>query len=115
MLKKVFYIALLAVSLTACGYESRDNELSGQAKKIVHATPLFCPNHDDFEVSMGIVRNGTGSMSTEDVWFTVQNPEQIAVLKKAADAGSIVHVKYDVRRFAFCQHNHILTDVIIEQ
>ena len=88
--------------LSSCGYVARDSEMIGQIKKIANVTPLFCPDRVDVDLSLGVLRNGVGSMSTEDVWATVYKQNVIDTLKMANSQGAIVKVVYNVRRFIIC-------------
>lgn len=99
-MKKLVFATLLA--LTACGYSHRNSEMTGQVKKLLNTTPILCANRTDVDVSLGVVRNGVGSMSSEDVIATVANASVLAVLKQAADTGAIVKVTYDTARMNFC-------------
>lgn len=91
-----------ALALTACGYSSMGNHLTGQVKRVKHQTPIFCPERVDADLSLGVIRNGVGSMSSEDVWVTVPDSESAKILEAAAQNGDIVDVEYDRARFAFC-------------
>ncbi len=105
-------ILIFALWLSGCGYSSVENEAVGQAKKIANATPLLCYDHIDFDMSLGVMRNGTGSMSTEDMWFTLQNPADAEVLKAAVAKGAVVRLQYKVARVTLCIENYIITKVI---
>lgn len=112
----VVLLALLLVAiltLGGCGYSATDNETTGQVKKVVHATPVFCSNRYDVDISLGVMRGGVGSISKEDMWLTIDNRADYDALKKAADDGRIVRVHYDVWRFAFCTWDHHVTKVEI--
>jgi hypothetical protein len=112
-MKKLLLIAT-ALMLSACGYTQREGEMIGQAKKVSNVTPLICEDYFAFDLSLGVMRNGSGSMSTADIWFTVKGAD-VAVLKKAVEAGSIVKVKYDRRRVAICTEDYLLTSVEVVQ
>jgi len=86
----------LVVGLAACGNSSTDNELTGQVKKVVHNTPIICPNYVTADLSLGVMRNGVGSMSSQDVWVTVEDKDQIKLLEEAAKSGAIINAKYNV-------------------
>lgn len=90
-----------AVAASACGYTGRDAELIGQAKKVVHKTPIFCYNHYTLDVSLGVMKNGIGSMSTQDVWVMIP-PDQVPAAEAAVQAGALVRVKYNTKRLALC-------------
>lgn len=103
---------------SGCGYSSRDNEVIGQVKRVVHRTPIFCDNHYDVDISLGVIKNGVGSMSNQDIWITITNPQDLQTIQTAASSGDIVKFMYDVPRFNFClnhdhQAAHLLTHVEI--
>jgi hypothetical protein len=102
-------LILALVLLTGCGYSSTNNELVGQVKKVVHQTPLICPNRVDADVSLGVMRNGVGSMSTQDVWLTIDDSSLIPILMKAAETGQPVKITYDEKRVTFCKNDHLVT------
>lgn len=64
-----------------------------------------------FDLSLGVMRAGSGSMSTQDIWFTIAGSATIDLnlLKKAVETAAIVRVHYDNRRYAICTEDHILT------
>lgn len=97
----VLIAALLVAVLSGCGYESRDNEMIGQVKKVTNQTPMICSDYYAADISMGVMRNGVGSMSREDVW-TVIPADQVATFKKLAETGEPVKVTYDVKRLVWC-------------
>lgn len=105
-------VAALAL-LVSCGYSSVDSELMGQVKKVVNNTPLICPRYASADISLGVMRNGVGSMSTADVWVYVPNPTDIDILKRAAETGELVKVKYDVARVVICTEDHVVSKVEI--
>jgi hypothetical protein len=113
MKTNVFAMIAAAFSMAGCGNSSTDGEMIGQAKRLTNVTPLLCMNYPAFDLSLGVMQNGTGSMSTQDIWFTVVNPMAMASLRTAVDSGSIVRVVYDERRFAPCSEDHWLKDVEI--
>lgn len=108
------YTLLIAILvLTSCGYSSRDNQMIGQVKKVTHDTPLLCSDRTDADISLGVLRNGVGSMSSQDIWVTVPNESDRKILKEANESGALVKVVYDVMRMTFCQMNHIVKSVEI--
>lgn len=110
-MKKVLIVLLLG--LTSCGYSSKQNEAIGQVKKVVNNTPLICSNFVDTDISLGVMINGVGSMSHEDIWFYVVNSSDIKTLKIANENGKLVKITYDVRRFTVCVSDHFVTSVTI--
>lgn len=105
-MRVVIAIALLA----ACGKSSSDNEIIGQVKKVVKKTPIICPDYTEIDLSLGVVRNGVGSMSREDVDLAADNSDKDAIdkLKWAAENGAIVKLSYDVHRISPCWPDHRL-------
>lgn len=113
---KKLLIILSILSLTACGYSIRDAELVGQVKKVITNTPLFCPNYIEADISLGVIRNGVGSMSTQDIWVVV-NKGDAEILKSAAENGEIVKINYDEERLmsAWCTSGRKATSVAISK
>ena len=111
------HLALIVSLAAACGYTSTDNEAVGQVKKVVKRTPLVCSDYTEANISLGVMRNGVGSMSHEDIYLAVDNDEQkaqIATLKIAAETSAIVKFTYDVERVSPCWPSHRLVSVEIE-
>jgi len=104
-------LILIVAFMASCGYTSKDNEVVGQVKKVSHETPIFCYDHTATDVSLGVLRNGVGSMSTQDIWFYVANGDQEKVLKEANETGKIVKIKYDIARVRWCSPAHLITSV----
>lgn len=99
------------MTLSSCGYSSKQNELIGQVKKVKHETPIFCRDRTDVDISLGVMRNGVGSMSSEDKFLTVTNPDDVRALIKANESGALVKVTYDEARLNFCYQTDIVTKV----
>ena len=106
-------ILALAVLVSGCGFESVDNEMMGQVKRVHHETPIFCPDYDDADVSLGIMRNGVGSMSTQDVIVKLSSRAQVDTFMAAASSGKLVKIKYRVKRLAICTTDNYVDDVAI--
>lgn len=106
-----YILILLVLVVTGCGFSSRENEVVGQVKRVVKRTPLICNDRTDVDMSMGVMRNGTGSMSKEDIWLTVADPNVEKALKGFAESGVPVKITYDVQRVTFCWEDHILRSV----
>lgn len=109
LLIKLMFPTLIPVA--ACGYSARDNELVGQVKKVVAQTPILCGDYHEVDISLGVLRNGAGSTSKEDVVLYVQGEGDVPLLKKAAEEGFPVKVAYDIKRIAWCVPDHWLTAV----
>lgn len=106
-------IAAALLMLSGCGNSSVDNELIGQVKKVSHVTPLLCFDYVDADISLGVMRNGVGSMSTQDQWLTVPREQDQKILAEAAQSGKIVKVTYRVARVMWCWNDHIVTSAEI--
>jgi hypothetical protein len=104
-------LVVFAVSLSACGKSSMGSEMTGQVKRVNHSTPLICPEYYDADISMGVMRNGVGSMSTADEWMWVPDRTMYAKLKESAESGALVKVTYDIHRIAFCHEEAEITSV----
>jgi hypothetical protein len=97
------------------GHTSANNEATGQVKKVVHNTPMFCPDTVDVDMSLGVIRNGVGSASKEDIWLQVHDPALITLLEAAAKTGAIVTLKYDVARYTICWKDHLVSSAALVQ
>ncbi|MDE2103487.1 MAG: hypothetical protein KGL39_39970 [Patescibacteria group bacterium] len=110
------YILMLPLLLGGClGNTAVDNDLTGQVKKVQHITPILLPDYNRADISLGVLRNGVGSMSTEDVWLYVPSADDYKILQKAADTGALVKITYNVARFRFYVPEYYVTHVQIEQ
>lgn len=109
------FLLIATILAAGCGRSSVDNELTGQVKRVKKVTPIICGDYTEVDVSLGVMRNGVGSMSTEDVWLLVENADQVKLLEKAAADGAIVKVTYDVQRLVLCVPDHTLKTVEIVQ
>lgn len=108
-MKKILVIGAMSIALTGCGYSARDVEVVGQVKRVVHATPMICDDYNVVDLSLGVMRNGTGSMSTQDIWLTVPDQDTLNVLKNANETGKLVKMTYDAKRITFCTEQRFVT------
>lgn len=108
---KIFFTALaltllfLAISVgcsTGCGYSHVDNEVIGQPKAVESTTPLLCPNQHILHLSLGVMRHGVGSMSTEDIRINVPDGRLVAGLDKAVRTGKIISAVTNEARIRWC-------------
>src|SRR5208337_1279849 len=99
---KTAIILTVLLVLAGCGYSHKDGELIGQPKKVIHATPLICPDYIEADISLGVLRNGVGSMSTQDVWIVIDS-QQEKFLKSRVESGKLVKIRYDEWRVAPCK------------
>ena len=108
------YLLLSALFLvTGCGYCSVDNTAVAQVKKVAHNTPILCNNYIDTDLSFGVLRNGVGSISQQDLWMYVPDQSLADTLTKAADAGLLVRVTYSEKRWRWCVEELMVTKVEI--
>lgn len=112
-ISKLALISLAVIPLSGCfGQSSYDNETTGQVKKVVANNPIICDRHHSVDISLGVIRNGVGSMSNQDQWYYIDNDDKdvVNVLKKASETGALVKIVYDIDRITpFCrnQDHHI--------
>jgi hypothetical protein len=108
--KNVAIIAAIVATLSGCGYSQMDSEMSGQVKRMIHLTPIICPNYYEVDFSLGVMRDGVGSMSTQDVYVTVP-AELLPKVKEIANSGKPATITYNKARFALCTEERIVTDI----
>jgi hypothetical protein len=106
-MKRFNQLALVIASIAlpscyGCGNTTTDSEVTAQVKKVVKRTPIFCPNYTEVDVSLGVMRNGVGSMTHEDMVLRVMNESYVPELDKAAKDGSIITMRYDEARVSLC-------------
>ena len=107
-MKKI--LVMCALFLTACGWSSRNNELTGQVKRVQDETPIVCYDHWEVDISLGVMRNGIGSMSTQDIILYV--PDRfVCILQAANKSGKVVKVTYDEKRVRWCAPDEMVTGV----
>jgi len=110
-MKRILLLAALASTmlLSGCfGYTSTGNEVVGQVKKVIKHTPLMLPNYVSVDLSLGVMRNGTGSMSKEDLIMYVPDERLVSQLQALAESGEIIKVSYGVARYRFYVPNEEL-------
>lgn len=91
-----------------CGLSAREVTGSGQVKRVIKNTPLLCPDHYMVDISMGVMRDGVGSMSTHDISMFIED-KFVDGLKDAAEKGQLVEFTYDKRRASWCIDEDRLT------
>lgn len=107
-MKRLLIVVVSSLMAGCWGYSSVGNELVGQAKKVHHYTPLVCPPYDTIDISLGVMQNGVGSMSTHDMELTIWNDTDLKTLEKAAERGSLVKVKYSNWRMTWCREDDVI-------
>lgn len=94
---------LLALALLAgCGYSHRDNDLVGQPKSVESTTPLLCPDQHVLHLSLGVMRHGVGSMSTQDILINIPDDRLVPVLSAAVEQGKLINARTNEARFRWC-------------
>lgn len=104
----------MCLCLMGCGYSSVGNNAVCQPKKIHHNTPLICGNYDSVDISLGVMRNGVGSMSTHDMTLAFDPNDEQTNEKKLVAAikdGKLVNLTYSERRFSWCQEEEQVVSV----
>ncbi len=102
---------LLCLIVFGCGYSARQSELIGQVKKVVTVTPIICPDYIAADISLGVIRNGVGSVSREDMFMTITDKTQYNLLKQATESGKLVKITYDSARITLCVPEEQITNV----
>jgi outer membrane lipopolysaccharide assembly protein LptE/RlpB len=100
-MNRIFYLAAI-VLLTACGYSHRDNDLVGQPKSVESTTPLICPDQHVLHLSLGVMRHGVGSMSTEDIQINIPDARLVPVLQSVVESGKLINARTNEARFRWC-------------
>jgi hypothetical protein len=109
---KILILCFILLSFVSCGFTERGTKGVVQIKRIHHVTPLICSERIVLDASLGVMQNGVGSMSTQDIDITV-SIEQSKILERAVESGKLVEIKYSTRRFDFCNRYRILEEVKI--
>lgn len=101
-IKQIITTGLLSACRAVCGLSSKDNVAVGQVKTVHKETPLICKNYCSVDLSLGTMRNGVGSMSTQDRWFIVKYEGSCEKLRAAQESGQLVKVVYNEARETWC-------------
>lgn len=103
MIRSLFALSAL-VLCAGCGMSSVNNEVLGQVKGVIQQTPLLCPDQTVVDISLGVLRNGVGSMSTQDIYVRVSSEAHRKLLLDAQLNGALVKVIYNTQRVRWCWH-----------
>lgn len=103
---------LLSLLLCSCGMSEVGTKGIAQIKRVHSINPIFCPQYKVLDASLGVMINGVGSMSTQDIDLTITD-EQAKILQEAAEKGKLVELTYSNRRFSFCEEERVLTSLKI--
>lgn len=96
-------LALLVVLLlVGCGYSHRNNDVVGQPKSVESTTPLLCPDQHILHLSLGVMRHGVGSMSTEDIRINIPDERLVPVLKTVVESGKLINARTNEARMRWC-------------
>lgn len=104
---KIIILALM-LFLTACGYSELGTNGVVQVKRVHVVNPLICPKYYVLDASLGIMQNGVGSMSTQDIDLTVSEKQATELDELLKKGKSIVNIKYNTRRFSLCEEMRLL-------
>lgn len=116
-MKAIIRIAsLLALMLLAgCGYSHVGNDVVGQPKSIESTTPLLCPDQDVLHLSLGVMRHGVGSMSTEDIRINIPDHHLATALQSVVESGGLINARTNEARFRWCnEEKELVSFEIIE-
>lgn len=97
-----------------CGWSHKDTTGSGQVKQVGKETPIVCPDYYRVYVSLGVMRNGVGSMSTHDMTMFIEDKD-VPALKDAAEKGAVIDFVYDTRRMGNCVDEDRMTSFKIQK
>jgi len=111
-------MTMLALTMTltvlcGCGWSSVSNDLIAQPKRIIHNTPIVCPNYRSVDVSLGVMQNGVGSMSTHDEVLVVEDGRVADAIESAIQQGKLMRLKYDEARFRWCTEEMFVTEATL--
>lgn len=109
-MRKLLIMTMVVVCMSGCGKSSVDTEVIGQIKKLETRTPIVCGDYKQVDLSLGIVTNGTGSMSRDDMTIQVTD-KQFEELKRLQAENKLVTITYDTNRFVFCGLEQTATQV----
>jgi hypothetical protein len=105
---------LFMLLLVSCGMSEVGTQGVAQIKRVHNVTPLICSNHLVLDASLGVMVNGVGSMSTDDI-LVEADANQAQELNNAAKAGKLVKITYDTRRFTWCVPEKLLKNIEVIQ
>ncbi len=105
----------IALLVGGCGYSAIDGDMIGQIKTVGQSNPVVCPGYTAVGISLGILRDGTGSMSTHDVAGWVPDRSLIPALQRAKDTGAVVALTYKEYRAPICKPDFEITGLRIVQ
>jgi hypothetical protein len=93
-------LLIVLIMIMGCGYSELGTQVVGQVKGIQKHNPILCDNYKVLDLSLGVMIDGVGSMSTEDKYYNIMTEEQEQTLEKAT--GHIVKITVDEKRFNWC-------------
>lgn len=115
-MKRLSLLPVILLSLSGCfGNSATDNTTIGQVKRAHHETPILCLHYNDIDLSLGVIRNGVGSVSAQDILLYVPNQQDYDLLQQASQTGQLVKVTYDEARVHWCVEDYTVTHVEISQ
>lgn len=118
-IKNITIAILASITIIGCsggmndgcgGWSEKEISGTGQVKRVGLQNNIVCPNYYEADISLGIMRNGVGSVSTHDMVFFIPD-SMLKDFRTYSEKGSIVNFTYDVRRFDWCVNEFRLTSV----
>lgn len=92
----------LGLLLSGCGYSHQGNEVVGQPKSVETTTPLICPDQHILHLSLGVMRHGVGSMSTQDILIHIPTDMLAGQLEAVVREGKLINAETNEARFRWC-------------
>lgn len=101
---KITCALALGLLLSGCdfGYSHQGNEVVGQPKSVETTTPLICPAQHILDLSLGVMRHGVGSMSTEDVLINIPDDASASRLEAVVREGKLISAQTNEARVRWC-------------
>lgn len=96
------------------GWSGKEITGSGQVKRVGKDVGIVCPDYSYVDISLGVMRNGVGSMSTEDIYLFIDEKD-VQVFREASKIGAIVDFTYDDRRMSNCVVNKRMTSFKVQK
>lgn len=115
-MKKIILMLALACGgcISHCGHGELDVVVIGQPKAIIKENNIICKNKQLLDMSLGVMRNGVGSMSTQDKIYWIINKNDEVLLQSAIKEGKLVEITYDSYRMStFCEPCETISNVRI--
>lgn len=100
---------IVSSTLSSCGYLEVGTKGLAQIKRIHKVTPLLCPDYTLIDVSLGVMQNGAGSMSKEDIEMVVTEDQAKQLDTVLSQGKGIIEMTYSRKRVSFCKEDRVMT------